>query len=100
VPAYRIAPDHPAVRAGISALESISPGDPVLLDVVAGTLPATTMFERELGAKTMFFSFSTSDENLHGPDEFFRVARIDEGMRAWERLWRLLADDLAPGQPS
>jgi acetylornithine deacetylase/succinyl-diaminopimelate desuccinylase-like protein len=98
VPAYRIAVDHPAIRAGTSALQSISPGSSVLLDVVAGTLPATTMFERELGAKTMFFSFSTSDENLHGPDEFFRVARIGEGMRAWERLWRLLADDLAPGR--
>ncbi len=98
VPAYRIDADHPAIRAGVAALRAASPGAPVLLDVVAGTLPATTMFERELGVKTMFFSFSTSDENLHGPDEFFRVARFAEGMRAWEQLWRLLADGLEPGR--
>jgi acetylornithine deacetylase/succinyl-diaminopimelate desuccinylase-like protein len=97
VPAYRIPADHPAIRAGVAALESLAPpGDaprpPVLLDVVAGTLPCTTMFEELLGIKTMLFSFSTSDENLHGPDEFFRVPRIAAGMRAWEQLWRLLAD--------
>jgi len=96
VPAYRIDPGHPAVRAGVAALAAVTPGTPVLLDVVGGTLPATTVFERELGVKTLFFSFSTSDENLHGPDEFFRVARFAEGARAWEHLWRLLADTLPP----
>lgn len=97
VPAYRIPVDHPAIRAGIAALESLTPpgdgpGAPVLLDVVAGTLPCTTMFESLLGIKTLLFSFSTSDENLHGPDEFLRVSRVGAGVRAWEQLWRLLAD--------
>ena len=32
-----------------------------------------------------------SDEKLHAPNEFLRVARLREGMRAWEQLWRLLA---------
>jgi acetylornithine deacetylase/succinyl-diaminopimelate desuccinylase-like protein len=44
-----------------------------------------------LGAKTLFFSFSTADENLHAPNEFMRIRRLREGMRAWEVLWRLLA---------
>jgi hypothetical protein len=30
-------------------------------------------------------------ERLHAPNEFFRIRRLREGMRAWE-LWRLLAD--------
>jgi acetylornithine deacetylase/succinyl-diaminopimelate desuccinylase-like protein len=38
-----------------------------------------------------FFSFSTSDEKLHAPNECLRIRRLLEGMRAWERLWRLLA---------
>ena len=58
----------------------------------AGTLPATYLFERVLGAKTLFFSFSTADEKLHAPNEFLRIRRLREGMRAWELLWRLLAD--------
>ena len=37
-----------------------------------------------LGAKTLFFSFSTADENLHAPNEFLRIPRLREGMRAWE----------------
>ena len=92
VPAYTLPGDHPAVGAAGAALASVYPGAEVVHDVVAGTLPASTMFERLLGAKTLFFSFSTSDENLHGPDEFLRVSRIGEGMRAWEHLWRFLAD--------
>jgi hypothetical protein len=32
-----------------------------------------------LGAKTLFFSFSNSDENLHAPNEFLRIARLREG---------------------
>lgn len=92
VPAYTIPGDHPAVAAARAALQSVYPGADVVLDVIAGTLPATTLFEQVLGVKTLFFSFSTSDENLHGPDEFLRIARIGEGMRAWEQLWRLLAD--------
>jgi|GEM_PF-5641084 len=31
-------------------------------------------------------------ERLQAPNEFFRIRRLGEGMRAWEELWRLLAD--------
>jgi len=91
VPAYTIAADHPAIRAATAALAAVYPGQPVLLAKIGGTLPAADLFERALGAKTLFFSFSTADENLHAPNEFLRVARLREGMRATEALWRLLA---------
>jgi acetylornithine deacetylase/succinyl-diaminopimelate desuccinylase-like protein len=91
VPAYTIPAGHPAIRAATAALEAVYPGQRVLLACIAGTLPATDLFERVLGAKTLFFSFSTADENLHAPNEFLRVRRLREGMRAWEQLWRLLA---------
>jgi acetylornithine deacetylase/succinyl-diaminopimelate desuccinylase-like protein len=91
VPAYTIAPGHPAIRAATAALEVVYPGQPVLLAKIGGSLPAADLFERQLGAKTLFFSFSTADENLHAPNEFLRIARLRQGMRAWEVLWRLLA---------
>ena len=94
VPAYTIPAGHPAIRAATAALEEVYPGQQVLLACIAGTLPATELFERVLGVKTLFFSFSTSDENLHAPNEYLRIRRLREGMRAWERLWRLLADGL------
>jgi acetylornithine deacetylase/succinyl-diaminopimelate desuccinylase-like protein len=91
VPAYTIPAGHPAIRAATAALEAVYPGEQVLLACIAGTLPATDLFERVLGAKTLFFSFSTADEKLHAPNEYLRVRRLREGMRAWEHLWRLLA---------
>ncbi len=104
LPAYTIPAAHPAIRAATAALASVYPGRPVLHASVAGTLPAATLFERLLGAKTLFFSFSTADENLHAPNEFLRIRRLREGMRAWEQLWRLLAAvpaaELRSGQPS
>lgn len=90
-PAYTIDASHPAIRAGTQALEEVYPDQSVLLACIAGTLPATTLFEEVLGAKTLFFSFSTADEKLHAPNEFMRIRRLREGMRAWEILWRSLA---------
>jgi acetylornithine deacetylase/succinyl-diaminopimelate desuccinylase-like protein len=95
VPAYTIPADHPALAAATAALESVYPGQPVLRACVPGTLPATVLFERELGVKTLFFSFSTADEKLHAPNEFMRIRRLREGMRAWEQLWRLLGVTVA-----
>jgi acetylornithine deacetylase/succinyl-diaminopimelate desuccinylase-like protein len=92
VPAYTIPADHPAIRAASAALEHVYPGQEVLLAVIGGTLPATALFEEVLGVKTLFFSFSTADEQLHAPNEFMRISRLREGMRAWEQLWRLLAE--------
>jgi acetylornithine deacetylase/succinyl-diaminopimelate desuccinylase-like protein len=92
IPAYTIPAGHPAIRAATAALEEVYPGQRVLLSCIAATLPAADLFERVLGVKTLFFSFSTADEKLHAPNEFFRIRRLREGMRAWERLWRLLAD--------
>lgn len=92
VPAYTIPADHPSIRAAKAALEVVYPGEEVLLAVIGGTLPATALFEDFLGAKTLFFSFATADEKHHAPNEFMRISRLREGMRAWEHLWRLLAD--------
>jgi acetylornithine deacetylase/succinyl-diaminopimelate desuccinylase-like protein len=91
VPAYTIAADHAAIRAATAALRAVYPGQEVLHAKIGGTLPAADLFERVLRAKTLFFSFSTADENLHAPNEFMRIRRLREGMRAWEALWRQLA---------
>lgn len=91
VPAYRVADDDPSITAATLALGEVYPGQEVLHTVIAGTLPCATLFEEVLGAKTLFFSFSTADERLHAPDEFFRLSRLTEGMRAWELLWRNLS---------
>jgi acetylornithine deacetylase/succinyl-diaminopimelate desuccinylase-like protein len=91
VPAYELDPGHPAVVAAVAALRHAYPGSAPLLVRIGGTLPAAVVFERELGLKTLLFSFSTADEHLHAPDEFFRLERIDAGIAAWSELWRRLS---------
>ncbi|MGH7666533.1 MAG: M20/M25/M40 family metallo-hydrolase [Candidatus Dormibacteria bacterium] len=90
VRAYTLPQGHPAVAAAVAALQHVYPGEEVLQVKIGGTLPATVLFEELLGAKTLFFSFSTADERLHAPNEYLRVRRLGEGMRAWEHLWRQL----------
>jgi len=90
VPAYSIPSDHPAVQAALSALHTVYADRQPLLVRIGGTLPAAVLFERQLGLKTLLFSFSTADENLHAPNEFFRLERLDEGVAAWGELLRLL----------
>ncbi len=98
VRAYTLDPGHPAVGAAKAALESVYPGQPVIFAKIGGTLPATQLFEEVLGAKTLFFSFSTADEHLHAPNEFLRVNRLREGMRAWAELWQNLGQRLTARQ--
>lgn len=86
LPAYFVDANHPSILAAKAALEVVYPGQEVLLAAIAGTLPASTLFEEVLGAKTLFFSFSTSDERLHAPNEYLRIRRLREGMVAWSAL--------------
>ena len=48
---------------------------------------SASLFERVLGLKTVLFSFSTADEQLHAPNEFFRLSRLEEGVA--QRRWPL-----------
>jgi acetylornithine deacetylase/succinyl-diaminopimelate desuccinylase-like protein len=89
VPAYEL--DHPVVDEAVAALRHAYPGSEPLRVRIGGTLPAAVVFERELGLKTLLFSFSTADEQLHAPNEFFRLERIDAGIVAWSELWRRLS---------
>ncbi|MCW2882657.1 MAG: putative peptidase [Sphaerisporangium sp.] len=97
--AYTIDPGHPAIASARAALTMVYPGEEVIFARIGGTLPATVLFEEVLDAKTLFFSFSIADEMLHAPNEFMRIRRLGEGMRAWSELWRLLGEQ-APGAMS
>ena len=59
---------------------------------VPSTLPVSEQFKRILGIDTVFFSFSTADEDYHAPNEFFRIHRLHEGLEAWARLWTILGE--------
>jgi acetylornithine deacetylase/succinyl-diaminopimelate desuccinylase-like protein len=87
--AAAIAPDHLALRGAAAALEATY-GVPPLVVRMGGTVPISAIFEQQLRLSTVFFSFSTADEDFHAPNEFFRVHRLNQGLEAWARYWTIL----------
>ena len=61
---------------------------------MGATIPIAAVFARYLGVDTVFFSFSTADEDYHAPNEFFRLSSFRTGLVAWARLLTRLGDEL------
>lgn len=59
---------------------------------MGATIPIGDVFRRVLGIETVFFSFSTSDEDYHAPNEFFRLQSLERGLKAWVRLLQAMGD--------
>jgi acetylornithine deacetylase/succinyl-diaminopimelate desuccinylase-like protein len=58
---------------------------------MGATIPIGEVFARNLGVGTIFFSFSTSDEDYHAPNEHFRLSSFRTGRIAWARPFERLA---------
>jgi acetylornithine deacetylase/succinyl-diaminopimelate desuccinylase-like protein len=89
--AARIAADHFALVAAATALQATYGVKPLIVRM-GGTVPIAELFQTHLGLDTVFFSFSTADEDFHAPNEFFRVHRLHEGLEAWARYWTILGE--------
>ncbi len=86
---YQIGADHFGLRATSAALSAVYGVSPAVVRM-GGTIPVSELFKRHMGLDTVFFSFSTADEDFHAPNEFFRVHRLHEGLEAWARCWEIL----------
>ena len=87
---YRIPSDHPGLVTAERVLEQVYRKKAFRVRM-GSTLPVSELFKRLLGIDTVFFSFSTADEDFHSPNEFFRVHRLHEGLEAWARYWESYA---------
>ncbi len=85
---------HPALTTAASALTAVYGVSPLVVRMGA-TVPIMELFQRHLSLQTVFFSFSTADEDYHAPNEFFRINRLHEGLEAWARYWHLLGETSA-----
>ena len=86
---YEIPAGHPGLAVARAALYQVYGQEPVLVRM-GGTVPICDAFRSILGMDTVFFSFSTADEDFHSPNEFFRINRLWEGLEAWAHYWELL----------
>ncbi len=81
--------NHFALKAADEALHAVYGVHPLVVRM-GGTVPISELFQRHMKLDTVFFSFSTADEDYHAPNEFFRVHRLHEGLEAWARIWQIL----------
>jgi acetylornithine deacetylase/succinyl-diaminopimelate desuccinylase-like protein len=84
-PAFAVDPALPALGIAEEVLEELLGRRPLRV-AMGATIPVGAVFTRQLGVGTIFFSFSTSDEDYHAPNEFFRLDSLATGLVAWTRL--------------
>ena len=90
--AFSLDPELPALSIAEGVLADIMGSRPLRV-AMGATIPIGAVFARHLGVGTIFFSFSTSDEDYHAPNEFFRLSNFRNGMIAWARLIDRLGRD-------
>ena len=84
-PAFALDPNSPVLAMAEDVLADLLGVRPLRV-AMGATIPIGDVFKTHLDADTVFFSFSTSDEDYHAPNEFLRLSNFRLGMTAWARL--------------
>ena len=88
--AYAVPQDDPFLAAIGRVIADVHGQTPVRVGL-GGTLPVASMVKQGLGLETVMLSYAVSDERAHAPNEFFRLASFDDGLKAWARVLPELA---------
>lgn len=88
--AFSLDPELRGLKVAEGVLAELLGAKPLRV-AMGATIPIGGVFEKHLGVGTIFFSFSTSDEDYHAPNEFLRLSNFRLGMTAWTRLLERLA---------
>jgi len=90
-PPYLIPVDHPGNKIAHDVLEEMYGAAPYYMRM-GGTLPIASLFRSILGVYSVGFAFALEDENIHSPNEFFRLASFEKGQRAYGKLLERLGE--------
>ena len=74
--------DHPGNQAARVVLKELYGKEPYVART-GGTIPVCGLFLKFLGSHLVNFAFGLEDENLHAPDEFFRISSFKRGLNAY-----------------
>lgn len=86
----RADPNHPLVKAVERALEATWNKKPVLIPE-GGSIPAVADMQKRLGVAPILCGFGHRDENMHAPEESFRLSSFFKGREACARIFGELA---------
>jgi acetylornithine deacetylase/succinyl-diaminopimelate desuccinylase-like protein len=84
-PAPTLPDEHPLLTTAMAVQERLHGRPPVPVRA-GGTLPISAIFREMLGINTLAYGLAMPDEDVHAPNEFFRLSSFDEGLRSWPML--------------
>lgn len=87
---YLVPAEHPGNRAARDVLFELYGREPYQTRS-GGSVPICETFLRYLGVHSIAFGFGLRDEQVHAPNEFFRLASYARGRRAYCMLLKRLA---------
>jgi acetylornithine deacetylase/succinyl-diaminopimelate desuccinylase-like protein len=87
---YLIPFDHPGNQAAAEVHKELFDQEPYYARM-GGSIPVCGIFLKELDAYTVNFAFGLNDENVHGPDEFFRLKSFSRAQLAYGMLLEQLS---------
>jgi acetylornithine deacetylase/succinyl-diaminopimelate desuccinylase-like protein len=87
---YLMPDDHPGNEAARAVHLELYGKEPYYVRS-GGSIPVTSMFLDSLGAYTVNFAFGLRDENIHAPNEFFRISSFQRAQTAYCMLLHELA---------
>lgn len=87
---YLMPNDHPANVIGRHVLHELYNVEPLYFRT-GGSVPIYELFQTHLGQYCLTFAFGLNDENLHAPNEFFRLESFDRAKSAYCMLLHELA---------
>ncbi len=88
--AFSIPENHKASELAADVLEEVYGKEPYRI-WAGGSIPAFLPFVDLLGLHAVMLGFSHGDENLHAPNEFFRLDAFRRGQQVYGRLLEKLA---------
>ena len=82
-------PDSPFIEAARVAVRSGFDRDPVLV-CEGGSIPIVAEMQQALDCDCLLLGWGLNDDNLHSPNEKFRVADFHRGIAASSALWEAI----------
>lgn len=82
---YAIPADHWGNQAAAEVLTEVYGKEPYYVRI-GGSIPVCELFQEYLGAYTVSYAFGLNDEQVHAPNEFYRLASFERGRIAYCKL--------------
>ena len=89
-PACAVDTKSPYIGAARKAIQAAFEAEPVMIRE-GGSIPVVATLRQILGIDTLLLGWGQNTDNLHSPNEHFRLADFHRGIRASAHLWQELA---------